>query len=263
MTQPPTYPTPPAGGQPPAGGVTPPPAPAPQGYAVPAQPGPAGYAPPGGSGGPPPPPGWAGPPGYVPPPGYAPPPGWAPPPRPGFAPVPVSPGGQPLASFGDRLLAFLIDTVLTSMVAMVLFLPVFLFIWFKMFNDLTRTNPDGTLVEPDPSIVITDFMLPLLLAELGLFVLMFGLYWLYHVEYLRRTGETLGKKVMKIRVVPLDPTGTLDRGLLGKRYLVQFVGCSLVPGLSYVDGLWQLWDKPWQQCLHDKFARTVVVKVAP
>ncbi|WP_405101221.1 RDD family protein [Micromonospora sp. NBC_01412] len=258
MTQPPPYPTPPAGGQPPAaGGVAPPPAPAPLRYAVPAQPGPTGYAPPGAFAGPPPSPGWTGPPGY------APPPGWAPPPRPGFAPVPVAPNGQPLASFGDRLLAYLIDSAVAGLVAMVLFLPVFLFIWFKMFGELTRTNPDGTLVEPDPSALWTDFMLPLFLAELGLFVLMLGLYWLYHVEYLRRTGQTLGKKVMKIRVVPLDPNGTLDRGTAGRRYLVQFVGSMFVPGLSYVDGLWQLWDKPWQQCLHDKFARTVVVKVAP
>ncbi|WP_117664828.1 RDD family protein [Micromonospora sp. MW-13] len=263
MTQPPTYPTPPAGGQPPAaGGVAPPPAPVPQGYAVPAQPGPTGYAPPGASAGPPPSPGWAGPPGYAPPPGWAPPPGYAPP-RPGFAPVPVSPGGQPLASFGDRLLAFLIDSAVSGLVVMALFLPVMVFIWFRMFGEFTRTNPDGTFVEPDPSTFLTDIMLPLLLAELGLFVLMLGLYWLYHVEYLRRTGQTLGKKVMRIRVVPLDPTRTLDRGMAGRRYLVQFVGCSLVPGLSYVDGLWQLWDKPWQQCLHDKFARTVVVKVAP
>jgi hypothetical protein len=34
-----------------------------------------------------------------------------------------------------------------------------------------------------------------------------------------------------------------------------------VPFLSYLDGLWQLWDKPYLQCLHYKFAQTVVVKV--
>ncbi|MEO3776203.1 RDD family protein [Micromonospora sp. B11E3] len=244
MTHPPTHPTPPAGGQPPAaGGVAPPTNP--QGYAVPAQP--AGYAPP---------------PGWVPPPGYAPPPGWAGPP-PGYAPVPVAPNGQPLASFGDRFLAFLIDTALATVVMMVLFMPVFLLIWFRMFSQLAEANPDGTLAEPDPVAMMTDFMLPVLLAELGLMVLMLGFYWLYHVEYLRRTGQTLGKKIMKIKIVPFDPNGTLDRRTAGRRYLVQFVGAMFVPGLSYVDGLWQLWDKPWQQCLHDKFARTVVVKVAP
>ncbi|MEU3454082.1 hypothetical protein ABZ671_10820 [Micromonospora sp. NPDC006766] len=44
-------------------------------------------------------------------------------------------------------------------------------------------------------------------------------------------------------------------------------GPPYVPPAQYTpppyDGFWQLWDKPWQQCLHDKFAGTVVVKVAP
>ncbi|MGW4500138.1 RDD family protein [Micromonospora sp. NPDC004336] len=233
MTQPPPYPTPPAGGHPPAaGGFAPPSGPTSQGYAAPPQ-----YAPPGH-----PPPGWAG------------------------APHPAAPtrapGGQPLAGFGDRFLAALIDGALSALVAMVLFLPAFMLFFWNMMDDLTRTNPDGTLAEPDPAAFLTDFFLPILLLELGLMVVLLGLYWLYHVEYMKRTGQTFGKKVMKLRVVPLDPTRTLDRRMAGRRYAVQYVAASLLPGLSYLDGLWQLWDKPWQQCLHDKFAGTVVVKVS-
>ncbi|WP_089018684.1 RDD family protein [Micromonospora coriariae] len=234
MTQPPSYPTPPVGGPPPAtGGVAPPPGPHPQGYAVPPQ-----YAPPG----------WA-------------PPGYAGPPRP--LPPTLSPGGQPLASFGDRLLAWLIDTVLASAVSLVLFMPVFVVLCLRMITEMNRTNPDGTLVEPDPGTLFVTFFIPILLLELALLVLMLGLYWLYHVEYLKRGGQTVGKKVMKLRVVPLDPTRALDRRMAGRRWLVQYLAASLVPGISYLDGFWQLWDKPWQQCLHDKFAETVVVKVAP
>ncbi|MFG2009252.1 RDD family protein [Micromonospora sp. NPDC048868] len=199
-------------------------------------------------------------PGQVPPPGWTPPPpGWAGPPRPAPA---LGPGGQPLASFGDRLLAALIDAALSTAVAMVLFLPPFLIVIWNMMDDLTRTNPDGTLADPDPTSFLTDFMLPILLLELGLMVVMLGLYWLYHVEYMKRTGQTYGKRVMKLRVVPLDPAATLDRRMAGKRYAVQYVAAMFLPGLSYLDGLWQLWDKPWQQCLHDKFAGTVVVKVS-
>ncbi|WFF01837.1 RDD family protein [Micromonospora sp. WMMD964] len=235
MTQPPSYPTPPAGGpQPAAGGVVPPPGPHPQGYAAPPQ-----YAPP----------------GYAPPQWYAGPPGPPPPP-------PLSPSGQPLAGFGDRLLAWLIDMALATAVLLVLFMPVFIVLWWRMFTELHQTNPDGTLVEPDPRTFFLEFLLPILLLQLALFVLMLGLYWLYHVEYLKRGGQTLGKKVMKLRVVPLDPTRTLDRRMAARRWLVQHVAGSLVPGCSYADGLWQLWDKPWQQCLHDKFAGTVVVKVS-
>ncbi|MEU5906360.1 RDD family protein [Micromonospora sp. NPDC047527] len=237
MTQPPTYPTPPAGGPPPAaGGAPPPPGQIPQGYAVPPQ-----YAPP----------------------GYAPPHWYAGPPRPVGPPPPtLSPAGQPLASFGDRLLAWMIDTALATVVSLMLFMPIFLVLWWRMFTEMTQTNPDGTLVEPDPRTFFVSFFLPILLLQFGLFVVLLGLYWLYHVEYLKRGGQTLGKKIMKLRVVPLDPTRTLDRRMAGRRWLVQYLASSLVPGMSYADGFWQLWDKPWQQCLHDKFAGTVVVKVA-
>ncbi|MEG3636173.1 RDD family protein [Micromonospora palythoicola] len=246
MTQPPPPPTPPAG-EPPAGGVTPStnPPPVPAQWAPPAQP----------------PPGQPGPPGYAPQPPWAagpPPPGWAAGPPP---PV-LGPGGQPLASFGDRLLAYLIDGAIATGVLMVLFVPIFLVFWWRILSTLGWTNPDGTPAEPDPATMFTDVMLPMLLLQAGLVVLMLGIYWLYHVEYLKRTGQTVGKNVMKLRVVPLDPTRSLDRRMAGRRYLVQFVGGALVPGGSYVDGLWQLWDKPWQQCLHDKFAGTVVVKVS-
>ncbi|MEV0876913.1 RDD family protein [Micromonospora echinofusca] len=240
MTQPPTYPTPPAGGHPPAagGGFAPPAGPANQGYAVPPQ-----HVPP----------------GQVPPPGWTPPPpGWAGPRRPAPA---LGPGGQPLASFGDRLLAALIDGALSGAVVMVLLMPPMLILFLNMTSDLSRTNPDGTL-GPTPDAFLTEFLLPLFLLQLGLMVVMFGLYWLYHVEYMKRTGQTFGKKVMKLRVVPLDPAATLDRRMAGKRYAVQYVAAGFLPGLSYLDGLWQLWDKPWQQCLHDKFAGTVVVKVS-
>ncbi|WP_286047702.1 RDD family protein [Verrucosispora sp. FIM060022] len=268
MTQPSPHPTSPAagggapiGGPPPAAGDAPPPAGLPPQYAPP----PAGWAssppPPGVPGGPPPgqpPPGWS--PGQ-PPPGWhpgQPPPKWA-----GGPPPPVlGPGGQPLASFGDRLLAYLIDTAIATAVLLVLFAPVFLIFMVGLLANLPETNPDGTLADPTPADVITEILLPMLLLQVALFAVMFAFYWLYHVEYLKRTGQTIGKKVMNLRVVPLDPTATLDRRMAGKRYLVEFVGGSLVPGGSYLDGLWQLWDKPWQQCLHDKFAGTVVVKVS-
>ncbi|WMF04621.1 RDD family protein [Micromonospora robiginosa] len=198
------------------------------------------------------------PPTYADLPGYpTPPPGYAPYPPP--APPAVAPDGQPLASFGDRLLAWLIDTAVASGVAMVFFAPVFFLVFYRAIDDLDRAGPTG----PDPSTMLTDFFLPVLLAELGLFLLLLVFYWLYHVEYARRSGQTLGKKVMKLRIVPAQPGATLTRGMLGKRYLVEFVAGSLVPFLNYLDGFWQLWDKPWQQCLHDKFADTVVVKVGP
>ncbi|WP_328342375.1 RDD family protein [Micromonospora sp. NBC_00421] len=251
MTQPPTHPTPPAGGPPPAaGGFAPPSGPTPQGYAVPPQPGPH-PAPPGGYPQPgpyPTPPGpYAGLPGYPPPA-----PGTAPPGFPGF-----SPRGLPLAGFGDRLLAVLIDGLVLGAASLVFIVPAFIVFFTLVLPDLS-TGSDGQPIA-DP---FTAFLLPLLALEAVIFLVMFVLSYLYQVEMMFRTGQTIGKRAMKLQVVPLDPAGTLTRKAAAKRWAVHQVGGAVIPGFSYLDGLWQLWDKPWQQCLHDKFAGTIVVKVA-
>ena len=63
--------------------------------------------------------------------------------------------------------------------------------------------------------------------------------------------------------VASDPAARLTRTMAAKRYAVEFVAGVCIPLFTYLDGLWQLWDKPYLQTLHDKFAQTVVVKVAP
>ena len=68
---------------------------------------------------------------------------------------------------------------------------------------------------------------------------------------------------MKLRVIPLDPSARLTRGMAAKRWLVQYAAGTILPLFTYLDGLWQLWDKPFLQTLHDKFAETVVIKVSP
>lgn len=189
---------------------------------------------------------------YPPPPGYGPPPGYPPLP-PGYRPVPVSPSGQPLASFADRLLAYLIDVAVAVVASLVLVIPAVILMLVIIIPD---TRPDGTIANPTGMSILLA-----LLIELGLFLIMFGLTYLYYVEWLiRHDGQTVGKKAMKLRVVPLDPAAKLTRGLAAKRWLAT-QGCGIVPGLSYLDGLWQLWDKPYQQCLHDKWPRTTVIKV--
>jgi uncharacterized RDD family membrane protein YckC len=171
-------------------------------------------------------------------------------------PPPLSPAGQPLANFGDRLLAYLLDTLILVAASVVLIVPLFVVVVFLLVPQTLATQPDGTLVEPG----FATFFLPLLLAELVFVLLMLGVCYLYSVEYQGRSGQTVGKRVMNIRVVPLDPAARLDRRTLAKRFLVQYVA-GFLPLFSYLDGFWQLWDKPYQQCLHDKFAETVVVKV--
>ncbi len=164
---------------------------------------------------------------------------------------------MPLADFAQRLLAYLIDSALLSAVLFVLAIPAFLVV----LRQLPEVDPSGP--ELTAETILAEFFLPLVLVEAGLFVLLLLVYYLYEVEFMHRTGQTVGKKAMQIRVVPLEPGRTLTRGMAAKRYLIEFPAGLLVPFFSWADGLWQLWDKPYQQTLHDKVARTVVVKVSP
>lgn len=80
---------------------------------------------------------------------------------------------------------------------------------------------------------------------------------------LTQGGQTLGKKAMKIRVVSLAHGGRPTDAEIWARAGVyagpQAVYC-LGSLFSLLNVLWHLWDKPYQQCLHDKAAKTVVVK---
>jgi uncharacterized RDD family membrane protein YckC len=191
------------------------------------------------------------PPGYAyPPPGYQVPPGYAVPP-PAYRVVlpPLSPGGQRLAEFGDRALAFIIDMLIIGAINIVITVPVYVVMFLVVLDPVQTTT--------DPFTVIG----PLLGTALAVVVLSLLAAYVYEVELMYRTGQTVGKRAMKLRIVPLDPAVTLTRQMAFKRFLVQHVATIFLPGLNWVDGLWQLWDKPYRQCLHDKFAETVVIKL--
>nr|BFE67397.1 hypothetical protein GCM10020092_006980 [Actinoplanes digitatis] len=144
----------------------------------------------------------------------------------------------------------------------VVLLPVAVVFMFKVMPDLTE--PVDSYAPGAPvALDFTEVVVPFLLLELGLLVLMLVGYYVYNVEMMFRTGQTVGKKLMKIRVIPLAPGAALTRGMAAKRYLIEYICGVFVPFFPYLDGLWQLWDKPFQQTLHDKVAKTVVVKVAP
>ena len=191
--------------------------------------------------------------GTLPPPyAAAPPPGYF---RP--APVPVSPAGVPLADFGTRLLAYLIDGILLSAVSLIIVLPVFIVFATQV---LAAAPEPGT--EDDPGRFFATTFLPIIAFEAGIVIFSLGLSYLYSVEVMHRSGQTLGKRIMKIRVVPLDPNLRLTRTIAVKRWATEFLPGTFVAVYALLDGLWQLWDRPFQQTLHDKAAQTVVVKVS-
>lgn len=80
---------------------------------------------------------------------------------------------------------------------------------------------------------------------------------------LTQGGQTVGKKVMKLRIVdvaqggrPADNAYLIRAAVYGLPNAVYCVGSLF----TLVNVLSPLWDKPLQQALHDKAASTVVVK---
>jgi uncharacterized RDD family membrane protein YckC len=230
---------------------------------------PGDQAPPGGYQAPPP--GYpAPPPGYpAPPPGYPAPPGGAPgygygygyghgygygygygyPPGGFRPPVPVGPDGAPLAEFWQRLVAYLLDSLVLGAAMLIPLLLVF----GLLFVPFLRSNPDG----PDP----TSLLILELLAFAVVIPLQIVATYVYFVRMFYKTGQTVGKRVMKIRTVRAADGGPIDLRTARRRWLAQYVAATVAWYFNLADGLWQLWDQPYRQCLHDKCAETVVVQV--
>ena len=188
--------------------------------------------PPSGSG--PPPSGYGPPPGTYPPP----PPGVYPPPPPGAFSAPGATGGPVaygLASFGQRVGAFVIDMFITWSVFIVGFIGAGI------------TTPTATFDNPDPS-------------PSGPGILVMLISWVVAFAYPivfegRPESATLGKKAVQIRVVRQSNGAPLGYGLALGRFLAR-IADSFTFGLGL---LWAAWD-PLHQTFHDKIAGTLVVR---
>jgi uncharacterized RDD family membrane protein YckC len=71
------------------------------------------------------------------------------------------------------------------------------------------------------------------------------------------TGQTIGKRVLGIRVVDYGSGGPLG---YGKAFL-RYIGRIASGAICYLGYLWVIWDKE-KQGWHDKIANTVVVPVS-
>jgi uncharacterized RDD family membrane protein YckC len=87
-------------------------------------------------------------------------------------------------------------------------------------------------------------------------------YVIYEGIMLTNWGQTVGKRLMKVRVAMLAD-GAVPRGRPGWLRVFVYQLPLLVPCVGFlfwlVNVLFCTWDKPFQQCLHDKAAKTVVV----
>jgi uncharacterized RDD family membrane protein YckC len=104
--------------------------------------------------------------------------------------------------------------------------------------------------------------------RLGIVILLtsIALWFAYEVPATANTGQTLGKRLVGLRVEKLDGT-PLSLWQSTRRWLVMSIPSSL-PGclglpIQLLDCAWCTWDKPLRQTLHDKAVMTMVVVGGP
>ncbi|MEU6760021.1 RDD family protein [Streptomyces sp. NPDC046685] len=203
-------------------------------------------SPPPGRGGPPPPPPGGG--GYPPPP---PPYGGGGDPYGGGYGMPDPLAGMPpLADFGKRLAARIIDVLIVAV-------PLFLIQLAFGTNRYTVETNRGE----DVSEVITRSY-----SGSGLIMTLISIaaYLGYDWWFTKKNGQTVGKKAMGLRVAMLNDGTVPESGAALSRaavlWLPTLICCFCLWPIALVVSV--LVDKPYKQGLHDKVAKTVVVQAA-
>jgi len=182
--------------------------------------------------------------------------------------LPTAPDGRPLAGWGSRLGAYVIDSLVVGAVATVLGIPWWIQVvraYAAFLDELTSAAEAGRTPATDSLDLYADIAGPLVV--LTLITLVVGL--VYHAAQLRVRGSTLGMRAVGIEVCTWEQRGGQLpwRAVLVRWATFYGVGIlSVVPFLGWLvslyvilAGLWPLWDGR-RQGLHDKAAGTVVVR---
>lgn len=155
-------------------------------------------------------------------------------------------GGPPFAGFGARLGARLIDSLITAIIPGIAFLV--LVVGPHKPRRLCTVNGKLGTCRPPSAISWTLFGL---LITVGV---LFALY--YFIFLVGRTGQTIGRKVLGIKVVDKHNGQPIGAGRAFVRFIMGFVSSSACL-LGY---LWMLWDEE-KQTWHDKVADSYVINV--
>ncbi|MGW8380010.1 RDD family protein [Streptomyces sp. ODS28] len=142
-------------------------------------------------------------------------------------------GMPPLASRGKRLLARIVDALLIG-------IPIGIILALVQ-SDVSPADSGNTFAQS-------------LIYQL--------VYLIYEGLMLTTSGQTVGKRLMRIRVAVLSD-GAIPKGSPGWFRAGVYSLPALIPCIGslfwLVNVLFCTWDKPYRQCLHDKAAKTVVV----
>lgn len=177
----------------------------------------------------------------------------------------VLPDGAVLAQWWRRLLARILDSVITSVMAVIVAIPWLgpLFTAVSDFIDASVAAAEAGGAMPDQNAYINE----LLAASLPITIVSLVVGLLYETVFLVWRGATPGKMALGTVVRRVGGPGKLTVVDAIKRQLIGLatavVGVVPVVGLlgsivSILDPAWLLWD-PKRQTLHDKVADTVVV----
>ncbi|MGA4940490.1 RDD family protein [Streptomyces cinereoruber] len=156
------------------------------------------------------------------------------------------------AGLGRRLVARVIDSVVTGALAGAAAFPFVTAALDHIEGKIEAARQSGTTVQVWLVDSTTSVQFGIVLAVL----LVIGL--LYEVLPTAKWGRTLGKKLCGIQVRDIEAHEPPTFGGALKRWLVHNLLGLLVVGVLNV--LWCVFDRPWRQCWHDKAARTFVAR---
>ena len=148
------------------------------------------------------------------------------------------------ADRGTRFGAAVVDSIITMIIAV----PIVI----AMFSGIDSSSID-TPPTFDPS---------LMFGPLGILSFVLALAWIGYTAYLvHKNGQTIGKKLLSIKVVRSDGSRASLARIFWLRNIVNAIpGAIPLLGNLYVlaDHLFIFGEK--RQCLHDKIADTIVVR---
>jgi uncharacterized RDD family membrane protein YckC len=178
----------------------------------------------------------------------------------------TTPDGQPLAGWGRRLVALLIDGLIQLPLAIAIgwpFVSRVVGTYEDYFRDVMDASRSGS-TPPSSAHLMGSVMGPML----GYTAVAVLVSLLYNAGFLKALQATPGKLALGLRVRLRERPGRMSWGTVLLRWLTQnaatvlgivpFVG-SVAALYPLLDGLWPLWDDK-RQALHDKAARTNVVR---
>lgn len=187
---------------------------------------------------------------------------------PQFPPMPPPPGGTPVpagfpapppmpgtsfeaavryATFWQRVGAALIDALL--------YIPLLIVPFLQVFREMEEAIDRGETYRVTYSPFASRFIVyTLLTAAVGA---------TYHILMVHYRGQTVGKMAVAIKIVQIEDGANpaWDRAAIRWAVPVLLAWIPVVGGFAQLlDYLWMLWD-PQRQCLHDKAARTIVLRL--